>query len=369
MSERGETLGDLGELALIERIAARARRTLGARADIRIGIGDDAAVLDAPRAGALLVTTDAYVEGIHFRRDFSSDREIGWKAAAGALSDIAAMGGRARHLFLALGAPSETPLGAIDAIVDGLLELSTQHGVALAGGDTVASPDCIFLGLTVLGEPAGAAPITRSGARPGDRVLVTGALGGSLAGLLLLRLHGSESPTSPDALAALARHRAPEPRLREASLLASRFPLSAMIDISDGLSSEVHHLASASKVGIRIDLTRIPVAPSAAKLAGTFGFSAMQLALESGEEYELLFTAPAAEADAIGQALADETGTPATIIGEVTADSRVVSRDARGHEAPLAAGGWRHFRGDRSIPGDSRDREPPVNAPGSNAAP
>jgi thiamine-monophosphate kinase len=361
MSEPGETLGDVGELALIERIAARVRERgvgtsasagavagagtdAGADAGIRVGIGDDAAVLDAPRSGALLVTTDAYVEGIHFRRDFSSDREIGWKAAAGALSDIAAMGGRARHLFLALGAPAETPLAAIDAIVDGLLEMCAQHDVALAGGDTVASPDRIFLGLTVLGEPAGAEPLTRSGARTGDRVLVTGALGGSLVGLLLLRLHrGDESRTSPDALAALARHRAPEPRLREAALLATRFSVSAMIDISDGLSSELHHLASASNVGMRIDLPRLPIAPSAANLAGTFGFSRTHLALESGEEYELLFTAPAAEAEAIVQTLADETGTPATIIGEVTSDPRVTSRDARGHEASLAPSGWRHF--------------------------
>jgi thiamine-monophosphate kinase len=346
MSARDETLGDVGELTLIERIAARARaRSRGAGdAGIRVGIGDDAAVLDAPRAGTLLVTTDAYVEGIHFRRDFSSDREIGWKAGAGALSDIAAMGGRARHLFLALGAPAETPLAAIEAIVDGLLEISARHDVALAGGDTVASPDRILLGLTVLGEPAGSAPITRSGARAGDRVLVTGALGGSLVGLLLLRLNrGAESRTSPDALAALERHRTPEPRLREASLLATRFPVSAMIDVSDGLSSEIHHLASASRVGMRIDLPRIPIAASAANLAGSFGFSRMHLALESGEEYELLFTAPAAEAEAIVQTLADETGTPATIIGEVTSDPRVTSRDARGHEASLAPSGWRHF--------------------------
>ncbi|MFN0150493.1 MAG: thiamine-phosphate kinase [bacterium] len=361
-------LRDVGEFGLIERIRAR----VGApRGELRVGIGDDAAVIDAPRTGPILVTTDAYVEGVHFRRDFSSPRDIGWKAAAGALSDIAAMGGRARHLFLALGAPPETPLDVVDGLLDGLLELANRYDVVLAGGDTVSSPDRILVSLTAIGETvaaseasagsaggtegtASAAPILRSGARAGDVLFVTGSLGGSLAGLTLL-LEARASGDAPSVLDALARHRAPEPRLREGALLATRFHPTAMIDISDGLASDARHLAVASGVDLRIDLAKIPVAACAADVAARLGRDAKQMALASGEEYELLFTASPDEADEIASALLAETGTRVTLIGEAIArgpagaDARatdaaaVMLRDPLGNETPLAPSGWRHF--------------------------
>lgn len=350
-------LRDVGEFGLIERIRARVGT---ARGELRVGIGDDAAVIDAPRSGSLLVTTDAYLEGVHFRRDFASPRDIGWKAAAGALSDIAAMGARARHLFLALGAPPDTALDVVDGLLDGLLDLASRHDVALAGGDTVASPDRILIALTVLGEPAaaaataGAAPVLRSGARAGDLLFVTGALGGSLAGLTLL-LEGRADADAPGVRDALARHRAPEPRLREGALLAARFHPTSMIDISDGLASDARHVAIASGVGLRIDLARIPVAACAADVAARLGRDAKQMALASGEEYELLFTAPPDEADEIASALLAETGTRVTQIGEAVArgpagagaratDAAAVTlRDPLGNETPLAPTGWRHF--------------------------
>lgn len=332
-------LRDLGEFGLIERVRARA----GAPGPgTLVGIGDDAAVVAAPRTGALLVTTDAYLEGVHFRLDWSAPFEVGAKAAAGALSDIAAMGGRPAHLFLALGAPPDTPIDTVDAILDGILAVASRCGAHLAGGDTIASPDRILLVLTATGEPAGPAPVRRAGARPGDRLLVTGSLGGSLAGLTLLR-EAPDRAAEPAFAPALLRHRAPEPRLAAAALLTSRFHPTAMIDVSDGLASEVAHLAAASGVGFRVDLAAVPLHPGARAVAAALGRDATRLALASGEEYELLFTAPPEEAAGIARALAAETRTPATPIGEAIAEHALVARDASGRDAPLAPEGFRHF--------------------------
>ncbi len=329
----------LGEFGLIERIRARVGVTHPATI---LGIGDDAAVIETPPSGQALVTTDAYLEGIHFRLDLAAPEEIGAKAATGAISDIAAMGGRPTHLFLAFGAPPETAVETVDAILDGLLAAATRHRAHLAGGDTIASPERILIALTAIGAAAGAAPITRAGARAGDRLLVTGALGGSLAGLALL-LEAPERAADPAFAAALLRHRAPAARVAEAALLATRFHPTAMIDVSDGLASEIAHLAAASGVGFRVDLAAVPVHGGARSVSAALGRDPLALALESGEEYELVFTAPADEADAIAHVLHAETGTPASPIGEATATRAVVARDAAGREAPLAARGYRHF--------------------------
>jgi thiamine-monophosphate kinase len=330
----------LGEFGLIERIRARVGVTHHATI---LGIGDDAAVIATPASGQALVTTDAYLEGIHFRLDLAAPEEIGAKAAAGAISDIAAMGGRPSHLFLVFGAPPETAVETVDALLDGLLAAAARHGAHLAGGDTIASPDRILIALTAVGAAVGAAPITRAGARPGDRLLVTGALGGSLAGLTLL-LEAPDRAADPAFAAALLRHRAPVPRVAEAALLATRFHPTAMIDVSDGLASEIGHLAAASGVGFRVDLAAIPIHAGARAVAGALGRpDALALALESGEEYELVFTAPADEAHAIASVLHGETGTPAAVIGEATATRAVVARDAAGRETPLDTRGYRHF--------------------------
>jgi thiamine-monophosphate kinase len=332
-------LRDLGELGLIERIRARAG---AAPPSTPLGIGDDAAVVATPPSGRMLVSTDAYLEGIHFRLDFSSPDEIGAKAATGALSDIAAMGGRPTHLFLMLGAPPSTSVAVIDGLVSGLCAVASRHGAHLAGGDTISSPERILIGLTALGAPAGAGPITRAGARPGDALLVTGALGGSLAGLEILA-GAPDRAADPAAAAALLRHRAPVPRVAEAALLVERFHPTAMIDVSDGLASEVAHLAAASGVGFRVDLAAIPVHGGARAVAALLGRDPLAFALGSGEEYELLFTAPPGEAAAIARELPLETGTPAAVIGEATASRALVVRDAAGREVPLSPAGFRHF--------------------------
>jgi thiamine-monophosphate kinase len=335
------TLEDLGERALIERVRRRVAAAGGAPPVI--GIGDDAALVAPVSPRGMLVTVDAALEGIHFRQDFSTPREVGWKAAAGALSDIAAMGGVARHLFLTLGAPPRTRVETIDALLDGLLDLAGRHGVSLAGGDTIASPERILLALTAVGEPAGERAITRAGARPGDALLVTGTLGASLAGLTLLR----EAPALaiPKFAAALARHRTPEPRLAEGALLATAFHPTAMIDVSDGLATDVGHLAAESAVGFRVDLASLPIDDGARAVAAALGRDPIEFALASGEEYELLFTAPRDEADAIREALARAACAPATIIGEATAERAVRARAPSGRERELHPTGFEHFRG------------------------
>jgi thiamine-monophosphate kinase len=335
---------DVGEFELVERIRARVGPPGLATP---VGIGDDAAVVTAAGAKRLLVTTDAAVERIHFRFSYSTPKEIGAKAAVGAISDIAAMGGAPTHLFLAIGIPYTTPLPRVDGIVDGILTVAGRWGAHLAGGDTTASPGRLFLVITVIGEAVGRAPITRDGARPGDRLLVTGWLGGSLAGLEFLR-RAKKRVRDASVAHAVARYRAPVPRVAEAALLAKRFRPTSMIDISDGLSSEIHHLAEASGVGFRVDLDELPIDSGVHAVAkmlsrgGDLKRSVERMVLSSGDEYELLFTLPADEAEPAVRALR-RAGTIARVIGEATAARAIVGYDRSGGERPIEAQGYRHF--------------------------
>ena len=326
--------------------------------ELRVGIGDDAAVL-RPRGGrvrALLgarklndwvITTDALLENVHFLRKVHPPDSVGYKALARATSDIAAMGARARYFFLTLGLPAECTGRWLDDFLDGMARATRRFGLVLAGGDTTRYP-LIVCSLTVMGEVARGGAILRSGARPGDLICVSGRLGEAELGLRLVRRAGAGSssprykgPHKHRRWAELAKkHLYPEPRLALGDWLAANRLATSMIDISDGLSTDLGHICKASGVGATIWSHKIPLIgiPAGLPLGDS---DALQLALHGGEDYELLFTVPKRMADRLPKEL---RGGPLTVIGEITSSKRIVVIDERGRSRPLQAKGWDPFR-------------------------
>lgn len=340
----------LGEFGLIDRIRARAAvRSAGTLC----GIGDDAAVL-AWGAGGLLATLDMLLEDVHFRRRWGRPRDLGRKTLAVNLSDIAAMGGDPLYALLGLALPGTgIPLAEIEAVLEGLEAEAAAFGVTLVGGDTCRSHAGLVLTITLLGRPPAAGPVLRSGARAGDTVYVTGQLGGSAAGLLALERGLRPDAPWPASLPhpgvplpeetirdAMACHLTPVPRVAAGRALAGR--ASAMIDVSDGVASDAGHLSRASGATLRLDVARLPVHPGAAALGPLLDRDPLALALQGGEDYELLFTA--AE-DPTALLAAAAPGLPVTAIGRVVAGPPGVRLvDAHGREMPPPPG-FDHFAG------------------------
>ncbi len=331
----------LGEWGLIERI----RRAVGGAArGVSVGIGDDTAVLQPTPGAWLLATTDLVIEDVHFRRRSAPPGDIGWKAMAVNLSDIAAMGGVPRFALVALACPEETEVEEIDLFYEGLTAAAAPHGVAVVGGDTAASPAGWIVNVTLLGEMT-MEPRLRSGARPGDVIAVMGALGRSAAGLAVLEA-GRRPDLPDDVLDDVARaHLRPVARVAEGKWLGAHEGVHAMIDLSDGLATDLGLIATESRVTARVDLPRLPVAASARAVAEALGLDPLELATTGGEDYELLFTADRSAVEAIMSGLRSATGTVATVIGEITAGiPKVDFVDAAGRVVDVGEG-YEHFHG------------------------
>jgi thiamine-monophosphate kinase len=332
-------ISELGEFPLIDRVA---EIVAVERDDVLVGIGDDVAVLDYGSEELLLAKVDIQVEGVHFLPGTISAHDLGRKSLAINLSDIAAAGGRPYHALVSLALPAETEVAWVEDLYRGLRQEGDRYGLAVVGGNMARSPGAIVVDVFLLGRVQRQHLLMRSGARPGDRVLVTGSLGDSAAGLALLQDPGIElDPASREML--LARHFTPTPRLPESAVIAQRGVATAMIDVSDGLSSDVGHICERSGVGVRLWAARLPVSPAARQVAGAGGRPAWQMALGGGEDYELCFTAPPGAAAPLAAAVERETGTRVSIVGEILTGSerRLVRED--GTEVPLRAGGWQHF--------------------------
>jgi thiamine-monophosphate kinase len=320
----------MDEFSLIDRIRRRVERTDAA---VEIGIGDDAAALHLGAGRRLLATTDALVERVHFDPDAESPETIGRRAVAANVSDVAAMGGTPRWILVSLIAPPETDPAWIEALHAGLAAAADRVDARIVGGNLARGSERAVT-LTLLGECQGP-PLRRSGARPGDTLVVTGPLGASAAG----RLAGPD-PQTPEARAARGRYLDPPVRIDAARILART--ASAAIDISDGLLADLGHLADASGVSLRIDLHRIPVAfghPS------RDGRPDPDLALGGGEDYEIVAAIPPDHLKLASRlAAADRVGFYP--IGEVlpgTPPGELFGAEADGRERPLPRSGWRHF--------------------------
>lgn len=323
------SLRQWGEFGLIEHLA----RGLTVAKEVDLGVGDDCAVVRTSGSRWLL-TCDAMVEDVHFRRDWASPDAIGWKAVAAALSDIAAMGGKARFLLITLACPGSTDVAWIESLYAGMHKAAVTYSARIVGGDTVLDPEHVTINVSVIGEPAGIEPILRSGARPGDLIAVTGWPGRAAAGLEALQ-RGLHAPRD-----LLDAHRLPYPRLREGVLLAEHEGIHAMIDISDGLIQDLGHMATRSGVGMNIETDSVPVAPSLHTFAASLQQPFIHYVLYGGEDYELAVAFAAGEAASLSQEFARHFNLPLTIIGAVTSEQPGVLLDG---EVPPCSG-FDHFR-------------------------
>lgn len=345
-------LEDLGEFPLIARLTAG----LESRADVVLGAGDDAAALDLGAGSLLLATCDAQVEGTHFLPSVATPEEIGHKALAVNLSDIAAMGGEPLWALISLLAPPALDVSVLDGVYAGMRALARRFNVALVGGNVTSTPGPLSLDITLLGRATRERMVTRSGARPGDRLLVTGRLGAAVMALLAFTDAPAEAVLPEDALNEARRAMVtPEPRVREGMALAATGAVTAMLDISDGLAADLGHICERSNVGAIVERSALPVDAATRALAAALGRDADQIALSSGDDYELLFTA---RPDGVDQALAAvrAVGGVATVIGEITPPERGMQvRLPDGQLHTLEARGWDHLRQREITPTVDRD--------------
>ena len=335
-----------GELALIERIRRRAAGS--GRGAVRLGIGDDCAILRPPVGHEIVVTTDMSLEGRHFRTEWHTPESVGHRVLARGLSDLAAMGARPLAAFLSLALPKERAAGGwVDGFLDGLLQLADREGVPLAGGDTSEAPaGLIFSDIVLLGSVKDGRALRRSGARVGDRIYVTGALGGAAAELAILAEKGAIYARKCTKLHEIGSnwgafaHLYPEPRLAVGQALVRRGLATACIDVSDGLSTDLMHLCEASGAGAEVFAERLPVHRLAQAMGAERGLDA---ALNGGEDYELLFTARAGAK--VPRTIA---GVAVTCIGEMRrvrrGETQMTLVGVDGVRRELKAGGWEHLR-------------------------
>jgi thiamine-monophosphate kinase len=350
-----------GESDFIERVRRQELKRLGLTQDnsslvtrhssLLQGIGDDAAVI-SQRAGLdTVITADLLVEGIDFDLDRygASPRDIGHKALAVSLSDVAAMGARPRFCLLSVGVPeARWRTSFLDEFYKGVRSLAARHGVAIIGGDTSRTPDRVVVDSVVLGEVKRGRAVLRSGARPGDLIFVTGSLGGAAAGLKILEgraAAGLTTTAAPEGLSRVERRlvnrqNRPTPRVEWGALLGEKKLATAMIDLSDGLSSDLAHLCRESGVGAAIQAESVPLDVSA-RAATADVAEALSLALDGGEDFELLFTVGPLKAARLPK---DVGGIAVTRIGQVTDRRRTVSLLRGEKSEALSPSGFEHFR-------------------------
>ena len=306
-----------------------------------VGVGDDAAVLNAPD-GRVVATTDVLVEGRHFRRDWSSPQDVGVKAAAQNLADVAAMGAAPSALLVGLAIPADLAVDWVLGMFRGMVSECGRAGASIAGGD-VTSADSIMLGITALGDLAGRRPVTRDGARPGDQLAIAGRLGQSAAGFALLRAENADGNLDPETADRQAGRRAIGPELAElvaahlrpqpsysAGPAAALAGATSMIDVSDGLLQDLGHVAAASGVCVNVHAADLPVSRALLAAARLLGADWLEWALAGGEDHALAATFPAKAALPAGW----------IPVGEVRSGSGVTVDSAPRH----SPGGWDHFR-------------------------
>lgn len=331
-----ERLGERGLIRLI-------RAWLGAAGPgVNVGIGDDSAVLSLTPGTRLLATTDLLIEGVHFRRWYAGHADIGWKALAVNLSDIAAMGGTPRFALAALACPPETEAEEIDALYAGMRAAAAPHGVQIVGGDTCASPDGLIVNVTLIGEISGR-PRLRSDAHPGDLIAVTGSLGLSAAGLTVLEAEPPPKLSRELVLEVSRAHLRPIARVAEGIFLGQADGVQAMIDCSDGLAVDLGHLVEESGVGARVRLDQLPISSAVGRVAEAAGRDPIEFATVGGEDYELLLTLKPSALPELVAGLKRVTGTELTVIGEILPpENGLRFLDAQGQ--PVALGqGFEHF--------------------------
>ena len=336
-------LRQAGEWKVIQRLRKRYSNPMSS---IVVGMGDDAALVKIPAHQHILITTDLFVEGIDFHLKWSPFRQIGYKAMAANLSDIAAMGGIPRYALVTMALPPHTRMESVEMLYEGLMNLGKKYNVRLIGGDTSATRHGVMVGVVLIGEVKPRHAVTRSGAKPGDWIFVTGPIGNSRAGLEILKSSGRRKKTHHESKL-VQQHLYPVPRIQEARLLATRRLATAMIDISDGLSSDLHHLCEASGVGARLHRDRIPVTEILTAYAKQKRRPPYLYALEGGEDFELLFTVRPSRMKELKR-LQIQKRFQAFWLGEITTKQHGITViDHHHREKPLVVRGYEHFKAGR----------------------
>ncbi len=337
------TVGEAGE----HRVIALVQSLVPPPPDyVHVGIGDDAALVTPARNALEVLTTDACVEGVHFDRRFVDPASIGHRALAANLSDLAAMGASPRAALLSLGLPDAFPFDDLECLLRGFLALVAAHRLPLVGGNVTRSPGPLFLDVTLTGSVRPRKALTRAGGRAGDELFVSGTLGAAAAGLRRLRRQADEgrpvgSDTSPGIESAVARYLRPLPRLRLGTIVGRTRAASACVDLSDGLADAVRQMAAASGTGAALEADALPIDAGAREIAGPDQDALVALALEGGDDYELLCAVPPKGRRRFAAA-ARTAGIAVTHIGVLRAGGGLsVVRDGR--EAPLPQG-FQHFR-------------------------
>lgn len=309
MAERDVRVRDIGEFELIDRLTARLSDDARASEEIGLGIGDDAAVWNPAPGRSVVITTDALIEHIHFRLDWTDWASLGHKALAVNISDIAAMGARPRLATVVLGLTGDEPVADLESLYAGMGTLAAAHGIVIAGGDVVRVPQDLTLSVTVLGDVLRGQALTRAGARPDDLIVVSGTLGASAAGMALLERRTDPGATGPLLVAA---HLRPNPRVA-LGLLLHRHGVTAAMDLSDGLLGDLPKILAASSVLAEVEIGQVPVLPA---VRAIFPDEFEQFALRGGEDYELLFTIPP---ERLGDLLTQATaiGASLSVIGRI----------------------------------------------------
>jgi thiamine-monophosphate kinase len=325
------------------------RQAPGRAPGLRLGIGDDAALVEIRRGYELILTTDLSIEGVHFLRHLHPPRAVGHRALARSLSDVAAMGGTPRYALISLAISARTSRAWLQEFYAGVFALAQRFAVTVVGGDTAVVPGSMLIDVTVAGEVERGKAIRRSGARPGDQIFVSGRLGLSALGLRWIQTKASAARRGKGALGpAPARgkmrdpvrvHFYPEPRCALGRFLCEKNLASSLIDLSDGLSTDLTRLCEASNVGARIWAERIPV-PDIPAGSKPGSLRAMDLALNGGEDYELLFSVPSRKAPQIAGKFND---VPLHCIGEICRSKEILLVLTNGKQAPLSPAGYDHF--------------------------
>ena len=334
---------NIGEHALLARLLARLPRT---SPTVLVGPGDDAAVLAPVRNARLVVTTDAVVEGVHFLRAFSTPADIGHKALAVNLSDLAAMGATPRWALLSLVLPGSWPVTDVEELVDGLAALARKHGVAVVGGNITRTDGSLVVDVTAGGDVASRKWLTRSGARAGHEIFVSGSIGAAAAGLDMLNAgHQAIGPSGHQGC--VLRHRRPEPRVRLGVAMARARAARAAMDLSDGLADALKQVASASGVGVRVDAESLPIDSSAREWWTSRGIDPVVAAVSGGDDYELLFAVAtgnkgARRGGALRSVARHVADPPLTKIGVFTKDPRELVI-VRGGKVEALPEGFEHF--------------------------
>lgn len=332
-----DTISD--EFSLIKKITANIPQI---NKNVIIGVGDDCAVIKESEDKYLLATCDAYAAGVHFLPQYTEPETIGQKAISVNVSDIAAMGGTPSYCLVSLIIPKSLPQTYVEKLYQGINNACLQYKIQIIGGN-ISQGDTLIINIFMLGHVAPEQLILRSGAKPGDKVLVTGNLGSGLGGLIALKNTKLRLPKNVRA-GLIKKYTTPLPRLEEAKVLSKLQTTTSMIDISDGLTSDILHICSQSNVSVQIFADSLPVSEEIKLLAKQMKKNPYDVALASGDEYELLFTAASQNAEEIIQKIREKTGTDVTVIGEIVGKDKgnwIIYKD--GIKKTLKPLGWNHF--------------------------